>query len=90
MKKIVLTTVILGTGLLTAGADAQLGVARPTSINRDSSAMEGLKDARKQMEANTESQILEKLEASRLQDEKNRRQRFETLNFNVVADPTSP
>lgn len=52
--------------------------------------MDGLKDARKQMEAATESTILEKLEEARLQDERNRREKFETLNFNVVNEPTAP
>ncbi len=39
------------------------------------------------MEVRTENQILEKLEAARLEDEKNRRTRFESLNFSVVSDP---
>lgn len=53
------------------------------------SSMEAARDARKQMEKQTETQILEKLEASRLQDEQNRRQKFESLNFSVVQDPAA-
>jgi hypothetical protein len=55
-----------------------------------SGAMDGLKDARKQLEMNTELTILEKLEASRLADEKIRREKFESLNFSVVNEnPTT-
>ncbi|MGZ3772297.1 MAG: hypothetical protein ACXVCY_00390 [Pseudobdellovibrionaceae bacterium] len=51
-----------------------------------SSSLEDLKESRKKLEIRTENQILEKLEAARLEDEKNRRSRFETLNFSVVSD----
>lgn len=77
MKKIILVSLLMGTF-----AQAQLATS-----NR--AALEGLKDARKQMEANTESKILEKLESARLEDERNRRQQFESLNFSVVNDGSS-
>lgn len=52
-------------------------------------SLEATKEARKQLEASTENQILEKLEAARLQDEKNRREKFESLNFSVVSEPST-
>lgn len=76
MKKIILVSVLAGTS-----AQAQL-------VTSNSAALEGLKDARKQLEVRTENQILEKLEAARLEDERNRRQKFESLNFSVVNDGT--
>lgn len=76
MKKIILVSVLAG-----ASAQAQL-------VTSNSAALEGLKDARKQLEVRTENQILEKLEAARLEDERNRRQKFEALNFSVVNDGT--
>ena len=75
MKKIVLLSLLVGT----SAAHAQL---RTTNT----SSMDGLRDARKQMEANTESSLLEKLESARLEDERNRREQFESLNFSVVQD----
>lgn len=82
MKKIVFSSAILG--LFAANAvQAQLRTSRTTSL-------ESLKESRKQMEARTENQILEKLEAARLEDEKNRRQKFESLNFSVVNDGNTP
>lgn len=51
------------------------------------SSLNAVKEARKDLETRTENQILEKLEASRLQDEKNRREKFESLNFSVVNEP---
>ena len=75
MKKIVILSLLVGT----SAAHAQL---RTTNT----SSMEGLRDARKQMEARTESTILEKLESARLEDERNRRAQFESLNFSVVQD----
>ncbi|AHZ84611.1 hypothetical protein EP01_06625 [Bdellovibrio bacteriovorus] len=50
--------------------------------------MEGLRDARKQMEVQTENSILEKLEAQRMEDEKKRFREFDSLNFSVVNDDT--
>lgn len=50
------------------------------------SSLDATKEARKQLETRTENQILEKLEAARLQDERNRREKFESLNFSVVND----
>lgn len=76
MKKIILVTLALaGTS-----AHAQL-------VTSNHAALEGIKDARKQLEVKTENSILEKLEAARLQDERNRRERFESLNFSVVNEP---
>lgn len=49
-----------------------------------SDVMGSLKDSRKQLELQTELSILEKLEAMRLEDERNRRLRFDALNFSVV------
>lgn len=60
-----------------------------TSYAQITSSLDSLKDARKELESNTEQQILEKLEASRLKDEENRRLKFESLNFNVVNDGSS-
>lgn len=80
MKNITLASFLVT--LFTLSAQAQLRDSR-------SGAMAGLKDARKQMEMNTELTILEKLEAARLADEKNRRQKFESLNFSVVNDGTN-
>lgn len=79
MKKIVLIS-LLGTA---AFAQAQT-VLRTTH----STTMEGLRDARKQMEVQTENSILEKLEAQRLEDEKKRFSEFDSLNFSVVNDGT--
>ncbi|NUN06656.1 MAG: hypothetical protein HUU57_12950 [Bdellovibrio sp.] len=50
------------------------------------SSLNAVKEARKDLETRTENQILEKLEASRLQDERNRREKFESLNFSVVNE----
>ncbi|AFY01770.1 hypothetical protein Bdt_2084 [Bdellovibrio bacteriovorus str. Tiberius] len=50
--------------------------------------MDGLRDARKQMEVQTENSILEKLEAQRMEDEKKRFREFDSLNFSVVNDGT--
>ncbi len=47
------------------------------------------REARKMAEAQTEITILEKLEESRLNDERNRRVKFESVNFNMVQDPNS-
>jgi hypothetical protein len=47
------------------------------------------RDARKMAEAQTEVTILEKLEESRLADERNRRAKFESVNFNMVQDPNA-
>lgn len=74
MKKIILVSLLMGT----------FAQAQHTTSHK--AALEGLKDARKQMEANTESKILERLESARLEDERNRRQQFESLNFSVVND----
>lgn len=78
MKNFVIISLVLAFGLI---ANAQL---RTDSA----SVAAGLRDARKDMEARTERTILEKLEESRLRDERNRRERFETLNFSVVNDGT--
>lgn len=75
MNKIILALAFM----MGTAAQAQL-------VTSNSAALDGLKGARKQMEAQTESQILEKLEESRLRDEANRRKQFEGLNFNVVND----
>ena len=77
MKNFVIIALVLAFGLV---AQAQL---RTDS----SSAAAGLREARKDMEARTERTILEKLEESRLRDERNRRERFESLEFSVVRDP---
>ncbi|GEM_PF-2100966 len=77
MKKMIIASVLAGTS-----AQAQL-------VTSNSAALEGLKEARKQMETKTENQILEKLESARLEDERNRRQQFESLNFSVVNDGTT-
>ncbi|WP_413568023.1 hypothetical protein ACLWBD_09535 [Bdellovibrio sp. HCB117] len=77
MKKIILVSLLVSTA-----AQAQL-------VTSNAAALEGLKDARKQLEVKTENSILEKLEAARLEDERNRRQQFESLNFSVVNDGTS-
>jgi hypothetical protein len=77
MKNFVLISLILACGLI---ANAQLRTDT-------SSAATGLREARKDMEARTERTILEKLEESRLRDERNRRERFESLEFSVVRDP---
>lgn len=53
------------------------------------SSLDATKEARKQLETRTENQILEKLEAARLQDERNRREKFESLNFSVVNEPAT-
>lgn len=74
MKKIIFVSLLMGTF-----AQAQTAMSHKA-------ALESLKDARKQMEANTENKILEKLESARLEDERNRRQQFESLNFSVVND----
>ncbi|UOF01913.1 hypothetical protein [Bdellovibrio reynosensis] len=79
MNKIILIALVLGA----TTAQAQL-------VTSNSAALGGLKSARQQMEAQTESTILEKLEESRLRDEANRRQQFETLNFSVVNDGSAP
>lgn len=79
MKNFVLVSLILVFGLI---ANAQL---RTDS----SSAAAGLREARQEMEARTERTVLEKLEESRLQDERNRRERFESLNFSVVRDSST-
>lgn len=79
MKKIVLVSV-LGTAAI---ANAQTGL-RTTHTT----TMEGLRDARKQMEVQTENSILEKLEAQRMEDEKKRFREFDSLNFSVVNDGT--
>ncbi|ASD63617.1 hypothetical protein B9G79_08535 [Bdellovibrio bacteriovorus] len=47
--------------------------------------MEGLRDARKQMEVQTENSILEKLEAQRMEDEKKRFREFDSLNFSLYT-----
>ncbi|KHD87316.1 MAG: hypothetical protein OM95_14945 [Bdellovibrio sp. ArHS] len=77
MKKIILASLLISTA-----THAQL-------VTSNAAALEGLKDARKQLEVKTENSILEKLEAARLQDERNRRQQFESLNFSVVNDGAS-
>lgn len=77
MKNFVLISLVLAFGLI---ANAQLRT-------ETHSAAEGLRDARKEMESRTERTILEKLEESRLRDERNRRERFESLEFSVVRDP---
>ncbi|KYG61140.1 hypothetical protein AZI85_09300 [Bdellovibrio bacteriovorus] len=77
MKKIILVSLLVSTA-----AQAQL-------VTSNAAALEGLKDARKQLEVKTENSILEKLEAARLEDERNRRQQFESLNFSVVNDGTA-
>ncbi len=74
MKKIIFVSLLMGT------------FAQAQTATSHKAALEGLKDARKQMEANTESKILERLESARLEDERNRRQQFESLNFSVVND----
>ncbi|XGC79433.1 hypothetical protein ACES2L_08845 [Bdellovibrio bacteriovorus] len=79
MNKIILTALVFAA----TTAQAQL-------VTSNSAALSGLKSARQQMEAQTESTILEKLEESRLRDETNRRQQFETLNFSVVNEGTAP
>lgn len=79
MKKIVLVSV-LGTAAI---ANAQTGL-RTTHAT----TMKGLRDARKQMEVQTENSILEKLEAQRMEDEKKRFREFDSLNFSVVNDGT--
>ncbi|MEN0059003.1 MAG: hypothetical protein AAGB31_09220 [Bdellovibrio sp.] len=83
MKKIALISFLSGLNLVSS-AQAQLAT--------HSTAVAGLRDARKEMEVQTENQVLEKLEASRLEDERNRRHQFESLNFSVVDDgsPSSP
>lgn len=78
MKKIVILSVLLGT----SASQAQLRTAYP-------STMEGLRDARKEMETRTENSILERLEAARLEDERARREQFEALNFSVVQDSSN-
>lgn len=77
MKNFVIIALVLAFGLI---AQAQL---RTDST----SAAAGLREARKDMEARTERSILEKLEESRLRDERSRRERFESLEFSVVRDP---
>lgn len=77
MKNFVIIALVIVFGLI---AQAQL---RTDST----SAATGLREARKDMEARTERTILEKLEESRLRDERNRRDRFESLEFSVVRDP---
>lgn len=51
--------------------------------------LENLKTARQELEIATQNQILEKLEAARLEDERNRLLQFESLNFSVVNDGTN-
>nr|BFD59748.1 hypothetical protein CKG001_18550 [Bdellovibrio sp. CKG001]BFD63112.1 hypothetical protein BdHM001_17930 [Bdellovibrio sp. HM001] len=79
MKKFVLVSV-LGAA---AVASAQTGLRTSHSTTMDS-----LRDARKQMEVQTENTILEKIEAQRLEDERRRYKEFESLNFSVVNDGT--
>ncbi|WP_374030157.1 hypothetical protein [Bdellovibrio bacteriovorus] len=78
MKKLVLIS-ILGAATTAAAQQASYHY----------SAAEGLKQARVQMEKETELKLLEALEQQRLQEERNRMKTVETLNFNMVAEPTS-
>lgn len=80
MNKIIMTCALLGS-LPVVSAQTQLRTSSTPSLD-------SLKDSRKQMEARTENQLLEKLEAARLEDERNRRQQFDSLNFSVVNDGT--
>lgn len=73
------TSIALIVTLFALSSQAQLRDSRK-------SAMEGLKDARKQLEMSTELTLLERLETSRLADEKIRREKFESLSFSVVND----
>ncbi len=75
MKKIILSSVIV----TAAAVSAQAQLRTQTT---------GLREARKQLEVQTENTVLEKLETARLEDERNRREHFETLNFSVVNDTT--
>lgn len=80
MNKIIMTCALLGS-LPAVSAQTLLRTSTTTSLD-------SLKDSRKQMELRTENQLLEKLEAARLEDERNRRQQFDSLNFSVVNDGT--
>lgn len=83
MNKIIFSSILLSvSSFATQPAYAQLR-------SSNYSPVESLKNARKEMEVKTENQILEKLEAARLEDEKNRRAKFESLNFSVVNDGSS-
>lgn len=80
MKKIILIYIL---------AAATTATAQTRSMPLGSTAVSGLKDARKELEAQTENTILERLEAARLEDEKKRFQEFESLNFSIIEDGTS-
>lgn len=81
MKKMILVATL---GVASA-AGAQTG-----SVLSNETVMTGLKDARKQLEVQTENTILEKLEAARLEDERRRMREFDSLNFSVVNDGPAP
>lgn len=83
MNKIIFSSILMSmSSVVTHSAYAQMR-------SSNYSPVDSLKNARKEMEVKTENQILEKLEAARLEDEKNRRAKFESLNFSVVNDGSS-
>lgn len=65
-------------------------VAQAQILAENSSSLGVMKQSRKSLEVQTELNILEKLEAARLEDERKRRQDFEALNFSVLNDKTEP
>ena len=76
MKFLLLVPALLGSTM----ASAQLRTTAATT------STEQMRSARKMMESQTEMTVLEKLEEARMNDERIRREKFETLNFNMVPE----
>ena len=65
-----------------------LGLTVSAAAQSQSTQTNYIKNARIQLEKDNELKLLEQLENQRLQEEKARMQRFESLNFSVSPQPT--
>lgn len=75
--------------LLVTASHTVLAETRPTSPLRSQARADYIKSERVQLEKTTEVKLLEKIEESRLREEKNRMQKIDTLNFSVVKPESS-
>ncbi len=82
MKNIALSFAVVF--LATVSASAQSLGQPQTQTLRTHAQADYIRNERVQLEKDTELKILEKLEQSRLQEEKTRMQRIEAANFSVV------
>lgn len=81
MKNIVFSFVFI----VLAAVSAKAQTSEQTQTLRTHSQANYLKNERIHLEKETELKILEKLEESRLQEEKTRMRRIEAANFNVLS-----